>query len=173
MTAFRKSFLIFAALFAAMMPGGAAARVVVGFYSHDFGSSFPHAFVTVKGTLDRGGPAIDTNYGFTAKSVTPTILMGSVAGVLESVDAKYVEKSDRQFQVTLSDDQYDALITLVAKWRALPGKSYSLNKRNCVHFVGQAAQTAGLKVVFDQKLMKKPKSFLLAVIALNPSLKGS
>ena len=171
MTAFRKSFLIFAALFAALMPGGAAARVVVGFYSHDFGSSFPHAFVTVKGTLDRGGPAIDTNYGFTAKSVTPAILMGPVAGVLESVEAKYVEKSDRQFQVTLSDDQYDALITLVAKWRALPGKSYSLNKRNCVHFVMEAAVLLGLSVNRKSKLFKKPKSFVLEMMTLNPDLK--
>lgn len=173
MTAFRKTLLILVAVLGVMVPQAAMAEVVVGFYSHDLGSSFPHAFVTVKGTLDRGGPVIDTNYGFTAKSVTPAILMGSVAGILESVDAKYVAKSDRQFVIKVSDAQYDALITLVGQWRAIPGKSYSLNRRNCVHFVGHAAQAVGLKVVSDQKLMKKPKSFLLSVIALNPWVKGS
>ena len=173
MTGLRKTFLIFIAFCALMLPRLASAEVAVSFYSHEFGTSFPHAFVTVKGTLDRGGPAIDTNYGFTAKSVTPAILMGSVAGILESVEAKYVTSSDRQFTIKITDAQYDAMMATVAKWRAIPGKSYSLNKRNCVHFVGQMAQAVGLKVVFDRKLMKKPKGFLLSVIALNPWVKGS
>lgn len=161
-------------LFVALaMSQAAHAEIVVAFYSHEFGSSFPHAFVTVKGTPEKGGAAIDTNYGFTAKSVSPAILMGPVAGRVEDVTPKYVASSNRQFSVKVSDTQYDALMGVVAKWQAIPGKSYSLNKRNCVHFVGEMAQALGLKVVFNPKLMRKPEGFLLSLIALNPWLKGS
>ena len=168
----RKSFLGIIACLLMLLPANVRAEVIVNFYSHDLGSRFPHAFFTVKGMLDRGG-SVDANYGFTAKSVTPAILMGSVAGSLEDVTPDYIAKSDKQFSVKVSDAQYDALMALVSKWRALPGKSYNLNTRNCVHFVGEAAQVVGLSVVFDKKLMKKPKTFLLAIIDRNPRLRGS
>jgi hypothetical protein len=166
----RKLFFSFLLL---LMPFPAAAEVVVAFYSHDFGSSFPHAFITVKGTLDRGGPPIDTSYGFTAKSLTPAILMGPVVGKVETLEPKYVASSDQQFAVKISDAQYDAMLAVVAKWRNQTGKSYSLNKHNCVHFAGEIAQAFAIKVVFDPKLMKKPRSFLLSLISLNPWVKGS
>jgi hypothetical protein len=168
----RKPLLWLFLVFAVLSPASVRAEVIVSFYSHDFGSRFPHAFFTMKGTLDRGG-AIDANFGFTAKSVTPAILMGSVAGEVEDMTPEYIAKSDRQFSVKVSDAQYDALMALVAKWKAIPGKSYNLNKRNCVHFVGEAARVVGLDVVFDPKLMKKPKGFLLAIMDRNPRLKGS
>lgn len=159
------------ALLLASIPGHARAGFLVSFYSHDFGSSFPHAFFTVKGKPDSGGEAIDTNYGFTAKTVSPAILMGSVAGEVEQVKQSYVDSSDKRFSLRIDDARYDALMAVVAKWRAIPGKSYNLDKRNCVHFIGEAAQAVGLKVVFDKKLMKKPKSFLLNIQSLNPGLK--
>jgi hypothetical protein len=157
----------FMAFLAAMLPGAARADIVVSFYSHELGSSFPHAFVTVKGATD-DGRAVDTNFGFTAKSVTPAVLMGSVAGEIELLKPKYVDSSDRQFAVKVSDAQYRALLGVVEKWRALPGKSYNLDKRNCIHFVGDVAAALGLKVEFPKKLIKKPRSFLLSLIALNP-----
>jgi hypothetical protein len=159
-------------LLLALSPSQAAAQIVVGFYSHDFGSSFPHAFITVSGTPTRGGAAVAANFGFTAQSVTPALLMGSVAGKIEKSSPKYIAGSDRQFAVSVSDAQYDALLALIEKWSTLPGKSYNLNRRNCIHFVGEAAQTLGLKVVIDPKLIKKPRSFLLSLIALNPWVKG-
>ena len=94
------------------------------------------------------------------------------AGIVESVDLKYVARSDRQFSVAISDAQYDALLILVEKWRKLPGKSYNLNRRNCIHFVGEAAHTLGLKVFVDPKLVKRPRSFLQSLIALNPWVKA-
>ncbi len=171
MTGFRKLFLLLIS-FWLVAPSAASAEIVVAFYSHEFGSSFPHAFITVKGTPNRGGELVDTNFGFTAKSVTPALLMGPVAGKIESADAKYVASSDRQFAIKISDAQYDGLISLIDKWRTLPGKSYSLNNRNCIHFVGEAAQLLGLKVVFERKLIKRPRSFLLSLIALNHWVKG-
>jgi hypothetical protein len=164
---------LFLTLLLLLMPVPAAAEVVVTFYSHDFGSSFPHAFVTVKGKLDRGGDPIDTSYGFTAKSLTPAILMGPVVGMVETLEPKYVASSDQQFAIRISDTQYDAMMAIVAKWRNQPGKSYSLNSHNCVHFAGEIAQAFAIKVVFNPKLIKKPRSFLLSLIALNPWVKGT
>ncbi len=155
-----------------LLPHPAAAEIVVSFYSHDFGSSFPHAFITVKGSLDRGGEPIDTSYGFTAKSLSPSILTGPVVGMVETLKPKYVASSDRQFAVKISDAQYDAMMAVVSKWRNQPGKSYSLNSHNCIHFAGEIAQTLAMKVVFDPKLIKKPRSFMLSLITLNPWVKG-
>ena len=46
------------------------------------------------------------------------------------------------------------------------GKSYNLNKRNCVHFVMEAAALLGLSVNRNSKFFKKPKSFLFEVMRL-------
>ncbi len=171
MTELRKFFLLLVA-FACLAPGVSRAEVIVAFYSHELGTSFPHAFIKLEGTLQQGGTPVDDNFGFTAKSVTPAVLMGAVGGKIEKVAAKYIASSDRQFAIRISDAQYAALQELIEKWRKLPGKSYSLNSRNCIHFVGNVAQLIGLKVVFDQKLMKKPRSFLLSLAALNPWVIG-
>jgi hypothetical protein len=155
-----------------LMHTPAAAQVVISFYSHDLGSTFPHAFIALKGTTE-SGQQVDTNFGFTAKAVTPAILMGSVGGKIETSKPSYVASSDRQFSVKLDDRQYASVMALVEKWRTLPGKSYNLNKRNCIHFVGEVAQLVGIRVVFEKDLLKKPKSFLLSLVNLNPWLKGS
>lgn len=46
---------------------------------------------------------------------------------------------------------------------------YNLNKRNCVHFVQEAARRSGLTGLDHPALMKKPRSFLLAVRDANPA----
>jgi hypothetical protein len=151
-------------------PTTVRAEVLATFYSHDFGDHFPHTFVKLKGTVDKTGEAVDTNYGFTAVNTTPAILWGSVNGKIEIKDAKYIEKSNAHFTLKLSDAQYDALLAHVEKWRNKPQKSYNLNKSNCVHFVMEAAELLGLKVNRKSKLFKKPKSFVLEIMALNPGL---
>lgn len=148
----------------------ARAEVVVSFYSHDFGDRFPHAFIVMKGTVDATGEVVDSNYGFTAVSVSPAILFGSVKGKVESSEADYIAKSDRQFDVTVDDATYARVLAKVAEWRDREQPSYSLNKRNCVHFVMELAETVGLKVDRNSKLFKKPKSFLVEVKGLNPQL---
>ncbi|MBL0925496.1 MAG: hypothetical protein IBJ12_13665 [Sphingomonadaceae bacterium] len=159
------------AAFLSQLPATAQAEVLATFYSHDFGDHFPHAFVRVKGTVDSTGEAVDTNYGFTAVNVSPAILMGSVMGMIETKDAKYVSKSNAHFTLRLSDAEYAKLKAHVEQWRNLPGKSYNLNKRNCVHFVMEAAALLGLKVNRQSKFFKKPKSFTLELMRLNPGLK--
>jgi hypothetical protein len=154
----------------ALLPALAAAQITVSFYSHELGTSFPHAFFTLKGTPESGGTPVDTNFGFTARSVTPSILMGPVTGVVETVKPGYVKSSEPRFSLTINDAQYQALLGVVARWKAIPGKSYDLNHHNCVHFVGEAAMALGLKVDFPQALIKRPHSFLDYVIRLNPAL---
>ncbi len=144
------------------VPAGAA--VEIGFYSRELGANnFPHAFVTLKGRLDSDGTVIDQSWGFTAKAVTPAILMGSVGGKVIAEHPSYVAKSDRQFALILSDAQYRTVMEKVEEWRARKQPSYNLNRANCVHFVGEMAQAAGLTVEFRKELMKKPRSFLIFV----------
>lgn len=159
------------ALLLAALPAQARAEIVATFYSHDFGDHFPHAFIRLKGKVDATGEAVDTNYGFTAVSVSPAILMGSVKGMIETKDAKYVAKSNPHFSLRLSDEEYRKLVDHVERWRSFPGKSYNLNKRNCVHFVMEAAVLLGLSVNRGSKFFKKPKSFVLELMKLNPALR--
>lgn len=167
---FRMFMLLVAAVIGSVSTS-AQAEVIATFYSHDFGDHFPHAFVKLKGTVDSTGEEVDTNYGFTAVSVSPAILMGSVKGMIETKDAKYVSKSNPHFSLRLSDAEYARFMAFVDKWRNLSGKSYSLNKRNCVHFAMEAAVLLGLNVNRQSKFFKKPKSFILETMKLNPGLK--
>ena len=146
----------------------AQAAVTITFWSHEFGNSFPHAFVTLRGTPDAGGAPVDTAYGFTAKAVTPAILFGDVGGTLDLPTTGYMADSDAQFSVVLTDAQYAQELALAQAWNGPSGTRYNLNKRNCVHFVKEAARIAGLAGLDQPKLMKKPRSYLLAVDAANP-----
>lgn len=164
---------LFGLLFALALwgPVGAAhAQVVATFYSHDLDDHFPHAFFTLRGTPVSGGEPVDTNYGFTAKTITPAILFGSVAGRIDIAKPGYVGHSKPHFSVTLTDDQYRAMLAVVDKWRTAPSPSYNMNKANCVFFVGEAAEAAGLTVAFPKKLMKKPKSYLDEIHRMNPGV---
>ena len=159
-------FLIVAGL-CLLSSGTAFASVELAFYSKELGVTFPHAFVTLKGTLDETGQPVDEAFGFTAKSVTPAILMGSVSGEIIAEQQPYIEKSDRQFSVPLSDDQYRAVRAVVEEWRNRKQPSYNLNRRNCIHFVAAIAEAVGLKVEYPKALMKRPRSFLEAVREAN------
>ncbi|WP_294193067.1 hypothetical protein [uncultured Sphingomonas sp.] len=146
----------------------AQAAVTITFWNRDFGNYFPHAFFTLRGTPDRGGPAVDGSYGFTAQSVSPALLFGNVKGRVETPKLTYMEGSHARFAVTLTDAQYDAILRLIAGWSEKTGDStYNLGKRNCVHFVREALRTSGLEGLDHPKLMKKPTSFLSAVESAN------
>ncbi len=150
-------------------PGHAA--VEIAFYSRELGgNNFPHAFISLRGVVDATGEAVDTSYGFTAKAITPALLWGSVAGEVVVEGPRQIARSDRQFALTLSDAQYHAVMAVVEEWRGRAQPSYNLNRRNCVHFVAEIARTVGLRVENADRLMKRPRSFLLHVRALNPAL---
>lgn len=147
------------------------AAVTIHFLSRDFGETFPHAFIELGGTID-ADPArpIDANYGFTATSSSPAVLLGSVPGEVISVSPAYRRKSQRHFSVRLTDAQYAQVMDEVHRWETLPGKSYNLNRRNCVHFVAAVARLIGLSAADDPRLMKKPRSFLEQVTRTNPTV---
>ncbi|MFM9979247.1 MAG: hypothetical protein ACKVOP_14535 [Sphingomonadaceae bacterium] len=153
---------ILLALLAFAMPQLAFAQVTVSFYSRAETFWFPHAFFTVKGTLERGGPEIDTNYGYTAKSIDAAVLKGAVDGRMDVATPAYIAKSRKHFSVVIPDATYDKLMALVEEWRSRP-KGYDLNRNNCVHFVGYAAQIVGLNVNFENGYIKRPQAFLAAV----------
>jgi hypothetical protein len=147
-------------------PGWAAVQIT--FYSKELGASFPHAFVTVDGTLDRTGERIAEDYGFSAKTISPAILWGKVGGkVISDHEASYVKGSDPHFTLTLTDSEYDAVMAAVERWRSAKQPSYDLDKANCVHFVGELAAAIGMDGAPRKGLMRKPRSFLEAVTQAN------
>jgi hypothetical protein len=163
----RRFCLLVLLLLAAHAP--AAAAVEITFYSRELGgNNFPHAFVVMRGTVDATGERVDSSFGFTAHSVTPAILFGSVSGEVVVEGERQIARSDRQLTLTLSDERYQAVMAVVDRWRNLAQPSYNLNRRNCVHFVAELAATAGLRVEPTPRLMKRPRSFLLHLRSLNP-----
>ncbi|GAA4823596.1 hypothetical protein GCM10023232_21590 [Sphingosinicella ginsenosidimutans] len=161
--------LAWLALWSLASPAGAA--VDIAFYSRELGgNNFPHAFVVLDGTLDATGERIHASYGFTAKAVTPALLFGSVAGEVIDESPRQVARSIRQFDLTLSDDQYRAVMAVVEEWRNRPQPSYNLNRRNCIHFVAALAAAAGVTVDYPRRLMKRPRSYLEHIRDLNPRL---
>lgn len=162
--------LVLAALMLTL-PAPVWAAVQISFYSHEFGSNFPHAFVTLEGVDERTSERIDTNYGFTARNISPAILLGSVAGEVFSrdaqIDSKYIGASDRHFTFTLTDAEYDQVMATVRKWEALPQPSYNLNRQNCVYFVADVAASLGMRADTPKALMKKPRSYTESLTIAN------
>jgi hypothetical protein len=124
--------------------------------------------VILEGTLDRSGQRIDEDYGFSAKTISPAILWGKVGGkVISDHEPSYVKSSDRHFTVTLSDEEYDRVMTTVERWRTARQPSYDLDKANCIHFVGELAAAIGMEAGPRKGLMRKPRSFVESVTAAN------
>lgn len=153
-------------LFALCLAGAPApvrAAVEISFYSHEFGSNFPHAFITLVGDDERTGERIETDYGFSATRASPAVLMGPVQGEVMSLkpdpERKYLGKSDRHFSIVLTGAEYDAVMATVEKWKTLPQPSYHLNRRNCVYFVADIAAVLGMKSDIPKALAKKPRSY--------------
>ena len=146
----------------------AQAAITMTFWSHELGNEFPHAFFALRGVPDADGAPVDVNYGFTARSLTPAILFGTVQGRLDLATPSYMRRSDVQFSLVLTDAQYAAVLALVREWGETGDTRYNLNRRNCVHFVQEAARRAGLSGTDQPALMKKPRSYLRAVAAANP-----
>lgn len=165
-----RMFLRLALSLALLFPLPAFAAVEISFYSRELGTNFPHAFVGLKGIVDATGEQVDTSLGFTAATVTPALLFGAVRGEVVVEGEDQIRRSTRQFSVTLTDDQYRAVMQVVEEWRNAPQPSYRLRRHSCVHFVSAIAEVIGLRVDNVQRLMNRPRSFLERVIELNPQL---
>lgn len=153
----------------------APALAEVQIHFHSFNGSvlwgrYPHAFIVLEGTLDETGRAVNENYGFSARRVTPAILSGPVEHMVLAETEKNIRKTNRHFTLTLSDREYEKVIALVASWQNAPGKFYDLEKRNCIHFVGEIARLLGLKVTYPEGMLRRPKAWLNHITAMNPQL---
>lgn len=153
--------------------GTALAAVQVHFHSFNgsmFASRFPHTFVVFDGTLDATGERVFENYGFSARSATPDVLLGPVAHKIYIEDDRYIRTTNRHFSITVSDATYRRMKEEMIAWRDAPGKYYDLDTRNCIHFVGRIAALGGLQVDYPKALLRKPKAWLNHVGELNPQL---
>lgn len=164
---------LFLALLVALLPAPAAAQVVATFWSHDRDQNYEHAFIVLQGTIESTGERVDTNIGFTARRISPLVLIRSVEGQMETVSAGYIARATSRphFSVTLDDAGYARLMAFVTRWRSAPQPNYNLNRRNCVHFVMEAAAVLGLTVNRQSRHFRAPRQFLEEVTALNPAVR--
>ncbi len=133
---------------------------------------YPHTFIVLEGTLDSTGEVIDENYGFTTSSAMAAATQDWVTHLVESEPERYISRTNRHFSVTLTDAQYSAIIREVRSWQNEPGKRYSLDQRNCIHFVGRMAQIIGLRVEYPGDMLRRPKKWLNHITTLNPQLRA-
>ena len=143
----------------------ARAEIEVGFWTRELGLDLPHAFFTIRGTVD--GKPVEESYGFTAKTITPALLWGPVPGRIDLTTKSYMAQSNRIFTVRVGDDAYPRLRALVQRYSVRPGSIYRMNERNCVHFVAEAAGVVGLKLPDGKGMMKRPTSYMRAIAAGN------
>jgi hypothetical protein len=117
----------------------------------------------MSGTLDGSGERVDADYGFTAKAVTPAILMGKVGGeVISDHGANYIKASDKHFSLVLSDEEYGRVMATISRWRSARQPSYDLGSHNCIHFVAELAGSLGMAATqVPRGLTRKPRSYLL------------
>ena len=153
----------------------APAHAEVDVHFHSFNGSvligrYPHAFVVFEGTLEDTGEVIEENFGFSARSASPAVLLGPVTHMILVEKPRQVERTNRHFTITVSDNTYRRMRMEVEAWRDAPGKFYDLDMRNCIHFVGRMAELAGLKVDYPQNMLRKPKAWLNHLTQLNPRL---
>lgn len=151
----------------------AYAQVQVTFHSFNgsmFFGRYPHAFVALDGTLEATGEKVHENYGWSAKNISPAVLMGPVYGEILVEKDKWLAKTNSHFTVPIDDATYWRIRAEVNAWRNHPGKYYDLEHRNCIHFVGRIAELVGLKVDYPHAMLRKPRAWLNHIAALNPQL---
>ncbi|MDI1282454.1 hypothetical protein [Brevundimonas sp.] len=151
----------------------ATAAVTVTFYAHSGNKIrggwllFPHAYVTLTGTVDATGEVVDEAVGFTAKFPGPQLLLFSGAGVVERPDALYLSEGRAYLTLRLSDAVYEAVMARIAHWSSPEGSTYSLWRRNCINFIADIARAAGLMTADEDTL--SPNGFMTGTAALNPA----
>ena len=151
----------------------AAAAVKATFYAHSGNQIrggwllFPHAYVTLTGTVEATGEVVDEAVGFTAKFPGPQLLLFSGPGVVERPDALYLSEGRPYLSLEISDAVFEAVMARIAHWSSPEGSTYSLRRRNCINFVADIARTGGLLTAAENTL--SPNGFLTGTAALNPA----
>lgn len=147
------------------LASAASAEVTLTFYSHHFGTyglgvTFPHAYVRLSGTTKADAKPVNANYGFTAQTISPSIMWEPVEGFVISMPDDYMAISQPHLSLPISDEQYRSVIAIVDRWRKYPQPSYNLNSKNCVTFVREIAIALRLPASNDVKFIRSPREFL-------------
>jgi len=147
------------------LASAASAEVTLTFYSHHFGTyglgvTFPHAYVRLSGTTKADAKPVNANYGFTAQTISPSIMWEPVEGFVISMPDDYMAMSQPHLSLPISDEQYRSVIAIVDRWRKYPQPSYNLNSKNCVTFVREIAIALRLPASNDVKFIRSPREFL-------------
>ena len=58
---------------------------------------------------------------------------------------------------------------MVERWRTRRQPSYNLSRRNCIHFVAEIAEAAGLRIEYPRELMRRPRSYLQHIRDAQPA----
>lgn len=160
------------ALIAFAWSGAAFAAVEIHFHSFNgsvlFGR-YPHTFIVLEGTL-ADGTQVNENYGFSARNSGEAITSGWAEHMVLAETERQVRRTNRHFSIELTDAQYHRVVREVRSWKDEPGKRYSLDERNCIHFVGRMAQLVGLRVEYPEDMLRRPKKWLNHITSLNPQL---
>jgi hypothetical protein len=159
----RRLFVAALSLFA--LASGASAEVTLTFYSHHFGTygmgiTFPHAYIALSGTTQAEAKPVKANFGFTAQTISPSILWEPVEGFVLSMPDDYMAMSQPHLSLPISDKQYRAVLAIVDRWRKYPQPSYSLDTQNCVTFVKEIAIALQLPASSNVKFVRSPREFL-------------
>ena len=147
------------------LASAASAEVTLTFYSHHFGTyglgvTFPHAYVRLSGTTKADAKPVNANYGFTAQTISPSIMWEPVEGFVISMPDDYMAMSQPHLSLPISDEQYRSVLAIVDRWRKYPQPSYNLDSKNCVTFVREIAIALRLPASNDVKFIRSPREFL-------------
>jgi hypothetical protein len=147
------------------LASAASAEVTLTFYSHHFGTyglgvTFPHAYVRLSGTTKADAKPVNANYGFTAQTISPSIMWEPVEGFVISMPDDYMAMSQPHLSLPINDEQYRSVLAIVDRWRKYPQPSYSLNSKNCVTFVREIAIALRLPASNEVKFIRSPREFL-------------
>lgn len=147
------------------LASAATADVTLTFYSHHFGTyglgvTFPHAYVRLSGTTKADAKPVNSNFGFTAETISPSIMWEPVEGYVISMPDDYMAMSQPHLSLPISDEQYRSVLAIVYRWRKYPQPSYNLDSKNCVTFVRDIAIALRLPASTDDKFIRDPRGFL-------------